>query len=207
MVSDEGDLAMLSADGSELREWSVGGDLEAVAIVDDESDVIYLGDENPDAVIEFDWVSGRVLRRFDLTPWLTGASNQGLEALAFVPDDESAEGGYFYAGHQGEGRVYVFELPIVSSRTSVSVRTIGSFVPVSGRTDLAALDYDATREVLYAAYDGANRLTLLNADGTRISEMSLPQSDQEGFALSENCDAYIAQDSAPSVWKYTYSDP
>lgn len=202
VVSDEGVVSLMDDAGENVTSWSLSYyDLEGVAVVDD-GDLIYLGVENPDSILEFNLNSGRVTREFPLTTWMTGASNAGLEALAFVPDDNSSEGGYFYAGHQGEGTIYVFELPIRSSTSSTAVTFIESFTPIDGRIDLAALDYDAVEDVLYAVYDGANKLTSLTLDGEVLTEIHLPQSAQEGLTRNDACDVFIAQDTGAHIWWY-----
>ena len=81
---------------------------------------------------------------------------QGLEALTFVPDSAHPEGGLFYAGHQDEGAVYVFDFPIVTSAVSNTVTLVDDFVPVNGRDDLAALSYDAASDRIYAVYDSSD---------------------------------------------------
>jgi len=104
VVGDGGDLSRLDGNGGNVTTWSPGGDLEAVTVADPASDLLYIGRENPDAILEFDLATGTLTgNQWDLTPWMTGAANQGLEALTWVE-------GLFYAGHQGEGNVYVFEL-------------------------------------------------------------------------------------------------
>ncbi|MBI4412474.1 MAG: hypothetical protein HY541_08325, partial [Deltaproteobacteria bacterium] len=195
VVSDEGILAMMNADGSDVVSWDIGGDFEGVTVADPASKYIYIGVENPDGILEFDLSEERVTRTFDLTPWMTGAANAGLEALTFVPDNSNAEGGLFYAGHQGEGKVYVFELPIQSSDNSTTVTFVKKFTPVSGRTDLSGMDYNSEDDVIFLAYDTANKLTAITSDGTVVNEWALPQTDQEGFTQTENCDLFIAQDS------------
>ena len=80
----------MNADGSDLVNWNVPGDLEALTVADHTSDLIYIGVENPDSILEFDVSTGQVTRTFDLTDWMTGADNRGLEALAFVPDSDTS---------------------------------------------------------------------------------------------------------------------
>lgn len=206
IVDDEGNLSRMNKDGSGITTWNIGGDLEGVAIANESSGLVYLGVENPDGIIEFDTTTGTVLRTFTLTTWMTGADNQGLEALAFVPNIADAEGGLFYAGHQGEGSVYVFRLPIQSSAISTDVTFVTSFVPVANYTDVASLDYDAANDVIFAGYDGPNKLVAVTPSGTFIQEWDLPQDDQEGVALSGNCDVFIAQDTDKKVWYYASTD-
>ena len=81
-VSDEGIVSMMNADGSNTVNWNVPGDLEALTVADHTSNLIYIGVENPDSILEFDVTTGQVTRTFDLTNWMTGADNRGLEALS-----------------------------------------------------------------------------------------------------------------------------
>lgn len=202
LVSDAGTVTMMDSDGTNITEWTVSADLEGITDAPGINDYFYLGVENPDAIKEFDPTTGAVLRTFTLTTWMTGADNQGLEGLIFVPDSLSNEGGYFYAAHQGEGSIYIFELPIQTSSTSTSVTFINKITPVSGRTNLAGLDYDSTTGHLYAAYDSGDKLVSLETDGTFIEEWNLPHTDQEGFAVNSNCDIVIAEDTGRHVWFY-----
>ena len=104
IADDDGRLSRIDAGGGNVATWVIGGDLEGVTFVDPSSDLVYLGRERPDAVIEFDLATGLATgNTWDLTPWMTGDSNLGLEALTYA-------NGRFYAGHQGEGNVYVFTL-------------------------------------------------------------------------------------------------
>lgn len=196
VVSDQGKLVRMEASGAYVQTWSPGGDLEAVTVANPASSFVYIGRENPDAILEFHTGLGVVTRTFDLTPWMTGASNQGLEGLAFVPDASHPEGGRFFATHQGEGRIYKFSLPISSSTTSTAVQFLGSSAPVAGRTDLKDLCYQPETGLLYACYDADNRLTVLNASGAFQYEYSLPGTSQEGIAL-RGCELYVTQDGAP----------
>ncbi len=202
LVSDEGTVTMMDWDGTNITEWTASADLEGITDAPGINNYIYLGIENPDGIKEFDPATGTVLRTFTLTSWMTGADNQGLEALIFVPDSLSSEGGYFYAGHQGEGAIYIFELPIQTSSTSTSVTFINKITPVSGRTNLAGLDYDSTTGHVYAAYDSNDKLVSLDTNGTFIQEWSLPHTDQEGFAVNPTCDIVIAEDTGRHVWFY-----
>lgn len=203
LVSDEGWISRMEADGSDITSWYIGGDLEGITVVDPDSDFIYIGVENPDGIAEFNLDTSLVTRTFTLTTWMTGADNQGLEALTFVPDESQTEGGLFYAGHQGEGSIHVFELPIATSTTSTSVTYVTSFTPVSGRGDIAGLSYNSTDDLIYVAYDGADKLRAIETDGTFVEEWELPGNDQEGLAIDEDCRLYITEDDAThDVWRY-----
>lgn len=201
IVHDNGQVARIEASGGFPQIWTIGGDLEAICAAAPESSFIYLGRENPDAVLEFDLTLGAVTRAFDLTGFMTGAANEGLEALTFVPIDGHTEGGLFLAGHQGEGNVYAFELPIVTSSTATTVTHVRTFAPVPGRADLSGLDYNRDTDRLYALYDTANRIVQMASDGTFITEWTAPGNDQEGIAV-RGCELFIAQDDSP-VFRYT----
>ena len=140
-VHDGGSVTRMDTDGTNLTNWSVTGDLEGITIANESSNFVYLGVEHADAIIEYNFVTSTVVRTFDLTTWMTGPDNSGLEALTFVPIAGHAEGGLFYAGLQDTGEVFIFSLPIVSSAVSTTVTFVDSFQPVPGRTDLSGLFY------------------------------------------------------------------
>ncbi|HDS83862.1 MAG TPA: hypothetical protein ENN97_01510 [Phycisphaerales bacterium] len=86
LVSDQGYVSSMCPDGENLTHWPVGGDLEAITAACLQNDVLYVGRENPDSILEFDLKTARVTRTFDISKWMTGPSNRGLEAMTFVPD-------------------------------------------------------------------------------------------------------------------------
>ncbi len=194
VVSDDGILTEMEADGTILQNWTMGGDLEGVTVVPSKPDFVYLGFEDPDSIAEFNLTTGLVTRTFNLTTWMTGTANLGLEAVTFVEDSTKANGGVFWAGHQGEGKIYIFDLPIVSSSTSTTVTLQTSFTPVSGRTDIADLNYDAEHDAVLVLYDGVNKLRILDANGNYLYEWTVPGTDQEGIALTADCSVVIAED-------------
>lgn len=203
IVDDEGTVSTIDSNGENITNWTLGGDLEGITVADMESDFIYIGVENPDSIKEFNVATGQVTRTFTLTTWMTGAYNQGLEALTFVADETNSEGGYFYAGHQGEGKIYVFNLPIVSSATSTTVTYVQTITPVSGWSDISGLDYDKENKKVYVIYDSYNTLLSMKTDGTLVDTWSLPGNDQEGIALGAQCEWYVTEDdTSHDVWKY-----
>ncbi|MBM3976951.1 MAG: hypothetical protein FJ299_08175 [Planctomycetes bacterium] len=202
VVDDGGELSAMQANGGFVQTWTIGGDLEALAVAPSVNGRVYVGREHPDAVLEFDPLTGTVLRTFDLTPWLTGATNGGLEGLAFVPDALDPEGGLFWAAHQDLGRIYRFRLPILSSAVSTTVTFVNSNVPVPGRTDLAALDFNSVDGSVYALYDSAGIVSRLDATGALISEWLVPGLETEGIAL-RGCELYVAEDQGAVVTRYT----
>ncbi len=195
---DDGFVASMDLDGSNLTSWAVGGDLEGITVADPSSPFAYVGLENPDSILELNLNTGQVTRTFDLTSWMTGPSNLGLEALTFVPDPDSPEGGLFYAGLQYDGTIYSFRLPIASSSTATTVSYLSTFTPVGGRTDISGLHYDDRNEVLYAIFDISNRLRAMDANGTFLSEWTLAGQNQEGIAIAGD-HLFITEDSGDVV--------
>jgi hypothetical protein len=192
-VSDGGTVSSMNTDGSGLFNWSVPGDLEAICVANAQSDYVYMGVEHPDSILEFSIRTGTVTRTFNLTPWMTGPDNQGLEGLTFVPSSDSAEGGVFYAGLQADGRIYLFELPIVSSSTSTSVTFKGTITLEAGLADLSDLSYDDESGVLLSVFDGPNRLKATTRTGQLLQEWQLPGTEQEGI-LFHNGALYVGED-------------
>jgi hypothetical protein len=195
LVDDDGNVSLLDQDGDVLISWAVAGDLEAVALPDPAGTLVYLGLEQPDTVLAFDLGTGALTgESWDLTPWMTGPANQGLEALTCVGD-------LVYAGHQGEGSVYVFELEPGGAVTHVE--TLAS--PL-GLVDLAGLHHDPITGVLFAVHDVSNVLVEMTPSGALLRDLALPGHDQEGVALVPDCETgaarvFVAQDSG-QLWRY-----
>jgi len=192
-IHDGGTVSTMNADGTGVQNWSLPGDLEGITVADPGSDFIYVGVEDPDSIREFDITTGSVTRTFDLKKWMKGPSNLGLEALTFVPDAGNPEGGLFYAGLQNDGKIYSFQLPIVSSPSNTKVTHVSTITPVAGRSDISGLHYDVDNRVLYAIFDTANRFRAMESDGTFLAEWELPGGDQEGVTLAGG-HLYIAED-------------
>jgi len=210
LVGDGGQVSRMDENGGAVMTWSPGGDIEGIAVADPENDYIYLGIENPDSIREFDISQGELTgATWSLTTWMTGASNQGLEALTFVPNgyhpyDDSDSGGLFYAGLQADGKIYVFDIDLSSSGSVSHVHTI---TPFPGRADISGLHYCSGTGTLYAIFDSWNLLMEMEADGTFVAECALAGNDQEGFTLKPACPsavttAFIAEDTGKEVWKY-----
>lgn len=203
VVSDDGHVARIEASGALPLVWQYGSaDLEGIAVANPDSDFVYLGIEQPDAIAEFRLATGTVTRVFLLTPWMQSADpNQGLEGLTFVPIAGHPEGGEFWASLQATGAIFRFSLPIASSATATAVTFLGSFAPVPGRTDLASLDYDRDRGVVLAAYDDLDIVSELSAAGLWLREWQLPGANQEGIA-AHGCRLFVAEDQGNVVLRY-----
>jgi hypothetical protein len=202
VVDDSGRLLTMEADGSKVAVFRVPGDLEGITVADPASPFVYVGVEHPMQVLEVDVATGRVARGFALA--IEHPTNEGLEALAFVPDTGDPEGGLFYAGMQHDGTIHVLRLSIRTSATATTVEPVRVMRPVA-RADLAALDYDPGSGLLYVAYDTANLLRVVGPDGAAVAEWELPGNDQEGIALGAGR-LFVAQDDG-GLMSYPFEPP
>jgi len=208
-VWDNGMVSMMDYDGSNVTTWSVYGDLEGVCVSDPNSDFVYVGVERPDdGIQEFNVVTGQATRFFNLAPWMQSVNaNLGLEALTFVPNTSSAEGGNFYAGLQETGTIYIFELPIASSDTETTVTFIDSIH--TGLPGISGLDYNTEYGLLYALWRYLAQLRVMLLDGTIIVEWDVPGDSQEGVALWQGlspgqAQIFVAEDNG-EIWRYDFN--
>ncbi|MFA5925815.1 MAG: SdiA-regulated domain-containing protein [Parcubacteria group bacterium] len=198
VVRNTGTLIELNSNGTELNSWPVAGDLEGITLAEDDR-YLYIGIENPDSIVEFDLGTGELSgKSWTLTTWMTGPDNSGLEGLAY-------RDGYFLAGLQADGKIYVFDVNLNASGDVDYAQTI---TPDAGYSDISGIDYNADTGISYAIFDASNALVELNGANEAINHYSLPGSAQEGFAMKANClarkaDVYITNDDNGQIVKYT----
>ncbi len=196
VVDDSGLIAELVPDHGVQILWELDEDLEGITLIDPLDGLVYLAVEDPDGILEFDLTTGSLTgRNWDLTPWLTGPDNHGLEALTWVD-------GHFYAGLQEDGNIFVFDL--LDGGVVQHLDTIFSY---QGRDDISGLHYDSCTETLFAIYDSHDVIVEMDADGEFRREFELTGDSQEGVALigestSGQTIIFIAED-AGEVWRYT----
>ncbi|MFA6296091.1 MAG: SdiA-regulated domain-containing protein [Patescibacteria group bacterium] len=213
VVGDSGNITEMTNDGSILHNWYYGSafDLEGIAVANPDSNYVYVGREDNRTIYEFDlntWqLSGK---SWDLSSWMPDIPNQGLEALTYVPNGDhpysnSASGGLFYAGHQSDGKIYVFD---VNLSASGSVNFISTITPQAGTTDLSGLDFEPSTQILYAIFDSSDLLVEMQANGTVLNSYNVPGTAQEGISVQPNCpntttNIYLAEDATPQIFKYS----
>src|SRR3989339_773690 len=221
-VCNTGQVTIMNLDGSGQDTVKMASymDFEAITIADPNTTKAFIGLENRDSILEYDWVTRALTgRTWDLTGVLTGADNQGLEGLTFVPHgyhpfSASASGGLFYAGIQraptpggainDDYLLYAFDIDLSTSGRIVSWYGI----PVAAGTptsDISDLFFSKETGVLYVLYDGSNRLIEMTTTGAVLADYSnVPVADQEGIAVitnnpSETADIYLASDSGKLI--------
>lgn len=184
-VGDEGQLAAFNADGSNVIVWNIGGDLEDVTVADPASNYVYLANEDG-WIYKFNIVTGTIAQSWDVRTWMPevacGTGSCGMEALTYA-------NGYFYAGYQLNGKIFVLDL------NGSSAEKVNEFVAI--RAGISGLNYNGG--YLYALYNGT--LSVLDMNGNEKISYSVPGLKQEGVTLgfdSNNdgdANMYIAQDS------------
>lgn len=177
-VGDEDALVVLTTNGTVIdvfRNASRGFGLEAITFGPPASQslkVVYAAIEYPAAIVELDLTTGAALRMWNVTGFPDN-KKYGMEALAFFPVNDTA--GWFYAGSQLTGQVYVvgpmtFDADTrtsargassgasvagasMSGNASLSLPVVASFPTGLGLDDLAALSYDAVHGHMWALFD------------------------------------------------------
>lgn len=247
-VSDDGKVTMITLDdeghaiGQETsvpRSAGIGTDFEAITIANPNSNMAYIGIEQPDSIVEYDSRTKQLTgKKWDLTDVLTGADNSGLEGLAFVPNnylpqaERSASGGRFYAAIQrspvlndgvtyNDYLIYSFDIDLnvggkISRADTSKWKGINVVAPPNTpntptppTSDVSDLSFNQDTGVLYALYDGENRLIEMKIDGSVLNDYSnVPVADQEGVAIvtsypSRTANIYLASDTAKMIGKFS----
>lgn len=199
-VGDEGQLFAMNTDGSNLTVWQVGGDLEDVAVVDPSSSYVYVANEDG-YIIKYNLSTSSTVQSWDVRNWMpekdcdgdpSTTSTCGMEALTYA-------NGYFYAGYQYNGKIYVFDL----SGNAASLVSTWNALSDYGYTSFSGLHY--RDNYLYALY--RNTMGVLDLNGNVLTAYAVPGSNPEGLALGNDsnndgdADMFIAQDSS-GVYAY-----
>lgn len=195
VVQNTGFLVEMSSAGETINTWTVAGDLEAITLAEGNR-YLYLGIEHPDSIIEFDLQTETLTgKSWNLTTWMTGADNSGLEGLAYSD-------GYFHAGLQSDALIYVFDVDLDNSGQVSFVQTIQPNAAYA--SDISGMDIHPYTGIDYLVYDSYNGLVELNADNVMVHNYVLPGINQEGIVLVTDCaahtaDVYIAEDNGQLV--------
>jgi len=192
-------LVEIDTNGTVLHTWAVAGDLEGVAIAENDS-YLYIGIEYPERIVEFNLEIGELTgKSWNLSSWMNGTAADGLEGLAY-------RNGYFLVGEQLDGKIYVFNVNLSVNESVSHVETIIPYAPYS--SDISGIDFNSNTGLTYAIFDTSNALLELNSSNAIANHYTLPGSTQEGIAVKTNCaahlaDVYIANDGDGTILRYT----
>ena len=222
-ISDGGVLTKMNKGGVVEREWrnikkeppnsGSNADLEALVITNQNSNLIYLGEEDPDSIVEFDWLLGtKTGKAWDLSYWVNTPTNSGLEGAAFVPNSflpssvpgsVYGSGGLFYVGVQraptpggttttDDGLIYVFDIDLSNSGTFTQrgYITLGAN-GFTGLTNYNISDmfFNEDTGTLFILYDdGINLLIEVDPKNNNVvrAYTNVPGEGREGFLVRRN---------------------
>jgi hypothetical protein len=203
LVSDEGEIAEIEADGSPVFRHKIPGDLEGVT-VDPRTGLLYVIIEGEDIILEFDPNKREVTRRFPLNREFDGDPNfiqkqeegydNGIESIEFIEDESHPEGGTFYIGNQWDPScVMEVFVPLKSSQEKESQARILRVLPLR-MDDPAAMFFDAKSGLLNVVSDADNILVEITLDGEIVREYAFLGANQEGITRDDQGFLYITQD-------------
>jgi hypothetical protein len=174
--------------------WDMGSrDLESLVIPDPVGapDTVVVMVELVEVIAQFDasGSSAELEKVWDTSDYLATSGNQGSEGLTFVPDDALEAwgfvdgdgnprtsllgmGGLFFEGTQNGGTIHVFDL----SATDESFEEVGVYQ--TSRTDVSALEFDASTGRVYIWSGGFNDLEVVRLSSVAIGT-GLRQFDTE----------------------------
>ena len=203
VVSDEGEIFEIERDGTPIYSLKMPGDLEGLT-VNPQSGLLYVIVEGDDIILEFDPDKKEVTRKFPLNREYDGNPHyiekkekeydNGIEAIAFVLDEEHPEGGTFYLGNQWDPSciMEVF-VPLKTSQAKTAEARIIRVLPIK-MDDPSAMYYDYKTGLLNVVSDADNILIEITLDGKLVREYAFLANDQEGLTRDDEGYLYIAQD-------------
>lgn len=203
-VGDNGFIAEMKTDGTPVFGMPLEGDLEGIT-VDPATGLLYVIVEGDDVILEFDPDRRTVLRRFPIDRDFGGDPqflqkqreryDDGIEAVAWVPDPGRREGGTFYVGNQWDPpMIFEVEAPI-RSRPGESGRARIVRVLPTRVADPSDMYYDAATRRLNVLCDTDNLLLEVTLAGRIVRQYAFPGDMQEGLAADDEGFIYFAQDS------------
>lgn len=198
-------ITYIDAGSHRTYNYPVIGDLEGVTYVPGRSGKIYIGNEYPAQIFEFDEQTHKVTRTINLDmPEIV--KDTGLEALAFVPISGHQFGGQFWAGSQMDGKVYIFDVDFDNYNAPAVL--VDSFSPLDGLNSLAALSYNPDdgyvwgivgRRWIFAVDPASRAVQNAWAVGVGNPEGIVP------VGSGPNYKVYIACDSCFEIWQFKFS--
>ncbi|MFA6889187.1 MAG: thrombospondin type 3 repeat-containing protein, partial [Candidatus Woesearchaeota archaeon] len=195
LVSDGGIFTTLNMYGTEVKSWTIGGDIEGITEISPTSTRVYIVTEYPMAIREVEATTGEIIRTWSLTGIVPNppSTNSALEGIAFIPASDNVYGkDLIVVGMQGTGALHVLEL-------ETTAKLLTSVTPISSG-DLSDLYYNTEEKLLYILYDSENVMRKVKLDGTITTVLSIPGNDQEGITIlpaypSTETTLFIAEDS------------
>jgi uncharacterized protein YjiK len=206
-VGDEGDVCEIRTDGTLIKQERIRpADFEGITH-DPSSGLLYIAVEGEEKILELSPDDFQVLREFQMPRTFQGrtllaAGGQGIEAIAFVPDERLPHGGTFFVANQSFSlsnaedisAIFEVEVPLkAKAETDHEVRILKYFE--LGVIDLSGLYFDELTGHLFVISDSENAIVELTRAGTVMTTLAFPGDNQEGIAADNAGFMYICQDS------------
>ncbi len=192
MVWDNGYVTQTDIDGNIFHPSvfiGAGFDLEDITVVDEQSKFVYLLQEYPQAIVEYDIASSTLSGRHWNLLGMPGGSRDGAEALTYNKFTHE-----FYVGAQNGGNIYVYTIDDFSNSSDANFsRMIDTHM--SGRGgDIAGLNYLDETQHIYALFDSANVIQEYDSHDQLLKEFTdVPGNEQEGIVILPGCPNESAQ--------------
>ncbi|KAJ3180027.1 hypothetical protein HDU87_002250 [Geranomyces variabilis] len=192
IVSDNGQLGALtevdSDNGPDATVYVLGKqfDLEGSTLVPSRPGFIYLGNEYPAAIVEYELASSQVTRQwalqpfFDDSPTPKASKNSGLESLVFRQTNGSLT--TFYVGRQADARVFVVNIAL-DEKSTTDVILVGTLDPPGPGIDLSSMTI--FRDLLWLLYDKREQALALPLAAATIPPDATGTVDDTGAASEE----------------------
>jgi uncharacterized protein YjiK len=212
VIGDKGHLSELRPDGIRLKQEQLGKKDTEDITYNPISGNLYIAVEGAESILEVDPEEFRVIREISVERSFKGQvllapSGNGLEGIAFVPDESHEGGGTFFLANQSdnpEEPSLILEVEISNPPDPPVGKIINYFsVQVS---DLSGLYYDQPRDRLLVISDDNNVLLHLNRTGEVLDSYALYGEHQEGITLDAEGFLYIAEDADELVNKFKWNE-
>jgi uncharacterized protein YjiK len=207
VVGDKGDVCEIRTDGTLIKQQRIRrADFEGITH-DPSSGLLYIAVEGEEKILEVSPDDFEVLREFQMPRTFQGrtllaAGGQGIEAIAFVPDERLPHGGTFFVANQSSSldnaedisAIFEVEVPLKAEvETDHEVRILKYFEP--GVIDLSGLYFDELTGHLFVISDSENAIIEVTTAGTVLTALAFPGDNQEGIAADNAGFMYMCQDS------------
>jgi uncharacterized membrane protein YidH (DUF202 family) len=182
----------------------VAGDLEGVTLVPSQSGKVYLGNEYPAYILEWDSSSKSVTRKIDI-PLPNIQKDIGLEGLAFVPDGSHPHGGTFWVGNQNDGQVYIYDIDLTAAEPVPQF--VENFQPLPGLSAISALNFHQDSGLVYGIVDRKWLFAMDPVDKSLTGTWGIGLGNPEGVAVigkGPKYEMYLACDSCYEIWRFTF---
>lgn len=182
LIWDNGSITQMDIDGTILHPSVFignGFDLEDITVVDEHSNFVYLLNEFPQRIVEFDITTWQRTGRTWNLLGMPGDRSDGAEALTYNPNTQE-----FYVGAQKNGQIYVYPVDLQNPSDVNFSRTIATNRP----GDIAGLNYSPETKHIYALFDSANIIQEYDSHDVRLpQQFDVPGIEQEGLVILPGC--------------------